>query len=288
LAAVHLVMLLHSVISAGTYLAAKRALDELPPWEVALARFTLAGVVFGALLVVRRARIARRDLLGLAALGFVAVPLNQGFFLAGLSLSTPGHAALLYALTPVFVFLLARARLGERVTAGKVAGIGIAFAGVVVVLLARGAVSLGGSSRLVTGDLLMLLAVMAWAVFAVGGKVYAERYGAVVSTSAAIALGALIYLPVGVVMSDFSRFAALSAEGWASLGYLVLFTSVVAYLAYYWALARTEASRVAIWSNLQPVLTAALAWAVYGERLTGPFVAGGAMVLAGVVLTERA
>jgi drug/metabolite transporter (DMT)-like permease len=284
---IQLVMLLHSVISAGTYLAAKRLLDELPPWEVALARFTLAGLVFCALLLHRRVRIPRRDLLGLAALGLVAVPLNQGFFLGGLSLSTPGHAALLYALTPVFVFLLARVRLGERVTVAKVAGIAVAFLGVVVVLLARGAVALGGSPRMLLGDLMLLLAVMSWAVFAVGGKVYAERYGAVVSTSAAIALGALIYLPFGLAVSDLSRFARLSAVGWASLGYLVVLTSVVAYLAYYWALARVDASRVAIWSNLQPVLTAGLAWGLYGERLSGPFLAGGAMVLAGVVLTER-
>src|SRR5512138_2185631 len=123
---VHVVMLLHSVISAGTYLAAKRALGELSPFEVALARFTLAGAVFGALLWSRRVRIARRDLAGLALLGVVAVPLNQGFFLAGLSWSTPAHAALLYALTPIFVFLLARLRLGERATALKVLGIAVA------------------------------------------------------------------------------------------------------------------------------------------------------------------
>ena len=284
---VHLVMLLHSAISAGTYLAAKRLLDELPPWEVALARFTLAGLVFGAILWRRRVRIPRKDLLGLAALGFVAVPLNQGFFLAGLALSTPGHAALLYALTPIFVFLIARLRLGERATALKVGGIAVAFAGVLVVLGARGAVSLGGSSRMLAGDLLILLAVIAWAIFAVGGKVYAERHGAVVATAAAVVMGTLLYLPVGLALSDLDRFTRLTPLGWASLGYLVVLTSVVAYLLYYWALSRAQASRVAIWSNLQPVLTALLAWAAYGERLSGPFLAGGAMVLAGVILTER-
>jgi drug/metabolite transporter (DMT)-like permease len=280
-------MLLHSAISAGTYLAAKRALDELPPWEVALARFSLAGLVFAALLVHRRVRIPARDVLGLAALGFVAVPLNQGFFLAGLSLSTPEHAALLYALTPIFVFVIARLRLGERATALKVLGISVALAGVVVVLFARGSVALGGSSRHLLGDVLILLAVVAWAIFAVGGKVYAERYGSVVSTGAAIVAGTLLYLPFGIAFSDLHRFAYLTPLGWASLGYLVVLTSVVAYLLYYWSLARAEASRVAIWSNLQPVLTALLAWAAYGERLSAPFVAGGAMVLAGVVLTER-
>jgi drug/metabolite transporter (DMT)-like permease len=243
--------------------------------------------VFGAILWRRRVRIPRKDLLGLAALGFVAVPLNQGFFLAGLALSTPGHAALLYALTPIFVFLIARLRLGERATALKVGGIAVAFAGVLVVLGARGAVSLGGSSRMLAGDLLILLAVIAWAIFAVGGKVYAERHGAVVATAAAVVMGTLLYLPIGLALSDLDRFTRLTPLGWASLGYLVVLTSVVAYLLYYWALSRAQASRVAIWSNLQPVLTALLAWAAYGERLTGPFLAGGAMVLAGVLLTER-
>ena len=280
-------MLLHSVISAGTYIAAKRALFELSPFELALVRFTGAGAVFGALLWRRHVHIARRDLVGLAVLGFVAVPLNQGFFLAGLSWSTPGHAALLYALTPIFVFVFARIRLGERATALKLVGIAVAFAGVVVVLTARGSVALGGSRRMLAGDLLILLAVIAWAIFAVGGKVYAERYGSVTSTSAAIVAGTLLYLPVGLAASDLSRFRALSTVGWTSVAYLVALTSVAAYLLYYWALARAEASRVAIWSNLQPVLTALLAWGIYGERLTAPFLAGGAMVLAGVVLTER-
>jgi drug/metabolite transporter (DMT)-like permease len=280
-------MLLHSVISAGTYLAAKRALAELSPFEVALARFALAGAIFAGLVLHRRVRVAPRDLAGLAVLGFVAVPLNQGLFLAGLAWSTPGHAALLYALTPVFVFLLARLRLGERATPLKVAGIAVAFAGTLVVLLGRGALGLEDARRVLLGDLLLLAAVTSWAVFAVGGKVYAERYGTVASTGVAITIGTVLYLPLGLLLSDPAHFRALSAPAWASLGYLVLFTSVAAYLIYYWALARAEASRVAIWSNLQPVLTAALAWALYGERLTAPFLAGGAMVLAGVVMTER-
>ncbi len=284
---VQLAMLLHTVISAGTYLAAKQALGELSPFELALARFTMAGAVFAVLLWRRRVRFARKDLLALAALGVVAIPINQGFFLAGLALTTPAHAALLYALTPVFVFLLARVRLGERTTRLELLGVAVAFTGVIVVLAARGSVALGGSPRMLAGDLLILLAVVAWAVFAVAGKPYVERYGPVAATSAAVVIGALVYLPIGLGASDLRRFALLSPVGWASLAYLVALTSVVAYLLYYWALARTEAGRVAIWSNLQPVLTALLAWAIHGERLTAPFLAGGALVLAGVVLTER-
>ena len=285
--AVHLAMLLHSVISAGTYLAAKRAVAELSPFEVALFRFSLAGAFYAALWRASRVRIARRDLLPLAGLGVLAIPVNQGLFLYGMSLTTAGHGALLYALAPVFVFLFARGRLGERATALEAAGVGLAFAGVVVVLVGRGAVGLDLAGRGLEGDLLVLAAVVAWSFFAVASKPYAERYGAPASTGAAIAAGSGVYLPAGLALSDLGAFARVSRGGWASLLYLALLASVAAYLLYAWALRRAEAGRVAIWSNTQPVLTAALAWALHGEAVTASFVAGGAMVIAGVVLTER-
>jgi len=281
-------MLLHSVLSAGTYLFAKRALLELSPFEVALARFTLAAAIYSVLLLRRPQRVARADLVRLTILGFIAIPLNQGFFLYGLSLTTPGHAALLYAMTPVFVFVLALLRREERSSGWKSAGIATAFAGAAVVLVGRG--QLSGeieASRALLGDLLVLLAVLAWAVYAVWGKPYAERYGVVTTTGITIVTGTLLYLPVGIFFSRAADFRALSGAGWGSIAYLVVLTSVVSYLLYYWALAREDASRVAIWSNTQPVLTALLAWLVYGDPLTPAFAVGGLLVMAGVAMTQQ-
>ncbi len=280
-------MLVQSVITAGTYLAAKRALVELSPFEVALFRFAIAGTFYAALWRWSGVRIARRDLAALAGLGVLGIPVNQGLFLYGMSLTSPGHGALLYALVPVVVFLLARWRLGERATALKIVGVVLAFTGVVVVLVGRGAVGLSVAGRGLVGDLLILVAVVAWSVWAVAAKPYAERYGVLASTGAAIAAGSAVYLPFGLALSDLSAFGRASAGAWWSVLYLTLLQSVVAYLLYYWALRRSDASRVAIWSNTQPVLTAALAWALHGEAVTATFVVGGAMVIAGVVLTER-
>jgi drug/metabolite transporter (DMT)-like permease len=279
-------MLLHSALSAGTYIAGKRALAELPPAELAMVRFVLAAAIHGVLLRRHRVRFERRDLPGLAVLGILAVAVNQYLFLEGLARSTPGHAALLYALTPVFVFLIGWARGSERARALKVLGIAVAFGGTIVVLAGRGA--LGAAARdMLVGDLLLLAAVIAWSIYAVGGKAYAARYGGVAVGSFTLVVGTVLYAPIGLLFVHPRDFAALSPGGWGGLVYLVVVTSVAAWLIYYWALARAEASRVAIWSNLQPVLTAVLAWAIYGESLTAPFLAGGAMVLAGVVMTER-
>jgi drug/metabolite transporter (DMT)-like permease len=281
-------MIVHSALSAGTYVAGKRALAELSPLDVALARFTLAAVVHAVVLWKLRVRFDRRDLPGIAALGVLAVAVNQLLFLGGLALSTPGHAALLYAMTPIFVFLIERVRGRERGSAQKVAGIAVAFGGTIVVLSARGVLGLEGARDALVGDVLLLFAVISWALYAVGGKVYAARYGGLAAGSGTLVAGTLLCVPPGLVLFQAEKVGALSGWGLASLAYLVVVTSVLAWLIYYWALGRVEASRVAIWSNLQPVLTALLAWAMYGEALTGPFVAGGVMVVAGVLLTERA
>jgi len=280
-------MIVHSALSAGTYLAGKRALAELSPIDVALARFTLAAAVHAVVLWRLRVRFERRDLPGIAALGVLAVAVNQLLFLGGLARSTPGHAALLYATTPIFVFLVERLRGRERGSALKVTGIAVAFAGTVVVLSARGVLGLAGARDVLAGDALLLLAVISWAIYAVGGKAYAARYGGLAAGAGTLVAGTIVCVPPGLALFHPAKVAAASPWALASLGYLVLVTSVLAWLIYYWALGRAEASRVAIWSNLQPVLTALLAWALYGEALTAPFVAGGAMVVAGVVLTER-
>ncbi len=280
-------MILHSALSAGTYVAGKRALLEASPLDVALARFTLAAIVHAGVLWRLRVRFERRDLPGLAALGILAVAVNQLLFLGGLALSTPGHAALLYAMAPIFVFLIERLRGRERGTARKVAGIAVAFAGTVVVLAARGVLGVAGARDVLKGDLLLLGASITWSMYAVYGKVYAAKYGGLAAGSGTLVAGTIISVPPGLLLFHPGEISAMSGWGLASLVYLVAVTSVLAWLIYYWALGRAEASRVAVWSNLQPVFTAVLAWALYGDALTAPFVAGGAMVIAGVVLTER-
>lgn len=281
-------LILNGLISAGTYLVAKWALFELTPMELSLARFTVASAGYLALLRRPSGRPSRRDLVGLSILGFATVAVFQWFFLTGLSWSSSGHAALLFALTPVFVAVSARLRLGEPLRPAKVGGIALAFAGVVLVLASRGLVSATLAERkALWGDLLILVAVLCWTSYIVIGKPYAERLGAVSATGWSTLAGTLLFLPIALPQVRWEHYRALSWSGWAAVAYLGIAASILSYVINYWALARVDTSRVAIWSNLQPVLTALLSWAIYGERLTPAFLLGGAMVIGGVVVTQR-
>lgn len=282
---------LQVLISAGTYLFAKRALHEMPALTLGLIRFCGASAVFSVLLFLlpRGARLPPRGMrLRLFALGFIAVPLNQGFFLYGLQLSTPAHAALLYSLTPICVLLIAQRLLRERPGARTVFGTLLALGGTVFVLVSRGQLDLSRGPLL--GDLLLCVAVLAWAVYTVAGRPIVAAHGALGATAWSLMAGTLLYLPIGLgsISSPDTRaqLAAASPAAWWGIAYLVVITSVVSYFLWYWALGHLPAAQVAVFSNLQPLVTALLAHAFLGEAITVQFLAGAGVVMVGVLLAQ--
>src|SRR5207244_951516 len=137
-------------------------------------------------------RQARRKIVLLA---FVAVPINQGFFLYGLQLSTAAHAALLYTLTPLFVLLLAQALIGEFPGWRTTVGAALALGGTVYVLLHRG---LDLSRGTLAGDLLLLVAVVAWSLYPAEGRELVARFGSLPTIAWTLIAGTLLFLPLGL------------------------------------------------------------------------------------------
>jgi drug/metabolite transporter (DMT)-like permease len=283
-AGVVVALLFQTAISGGTYLVAKRALMEVPVATLVLWRFLISGVVFALLVVVfpGQALPPRRAVPVALALGFLTGPLNQGLFFAGLQRSTAAHAALLYALTPLGVYLYSVLRGRESPSARAGVGLLLAFAGALVLLLAHGLRALSG---VFVGDLLILGAVTAWVLYTAEGKAFIGEYGALRATAWSMIAGALWLLPLSPWVLRPELVLGASPVVTGAILYLALLTSVVSYFLWYWALGRTDASKVAVFSNLQPVVTAVAAWLVLGERIGWEVAVGGALVLAGVRLT---
>jgi len=230
-----------------------------------------------------RERIARADLPRLLLLGFLVVPVNQGFFLFGLTRSTPSHASLLYALTPIVVFLLARRYLREGNATGKLLGIAAAFLGVALILLDRG---LAREAAVLGGDLLMIVAVVSWAVYTILSKDLLQRYDPMTVTGWVIIAGTAMCLPALLVPGAIPPLRSVSVPVWGGIAYLAVGTSVIAYPLWLYALRKLEASKVAITTNLQPVLTSALSGLLFHERFGPLFFAGAALILGGVSWVE--
>lgn len=257
----------------------------IAPLTLALLRFVTASL---ALLLQERLRparsaIARRDWPMIVLLGFLVIPVNQGCFLFGLARSTPSHAALLYALTPLVVLLFARRLFHEANLAAKLSGMLVAFAGVAVILLERGLLH---ETKVLAGDLLILVAVVAWALYTVLSKRLLVRYDPMTVTTWAIVSGTAIFLPAFAIPGAVPPLPTIPAPVWGAVAYLAIGTSMIGYPLWLYALRHMDASKVAITSNTQPILTAALSWLLFRERFTPGFVVGAVLILAGVTWVE--
>jgi drug/metabolite transporter (DMT)-like permease len=274
------------LISSGTFLVAKSTLQEFPPLVLGLFRFVLAtGLVWPATRVLRPGkRIAREDRGRILLLGLLAVPLNQALFLCGMQWASASHAALLYALTPTLI-ILAAASQGVRPSSRQASGIVLAFAGVLTLLMQRG---LNFDPRSLHGDLLILVAVVAWALYLHLARDLIRRYGPLLVTAEALAAGTVLFLPVGLLALRGFQLSAITPDGWSGLLYLAWLTSGVNYVIWFWGVEHLRPVATAVWSNLQPPTTAIMAWALLHEPLPAGFLVSAILVLGGVWTAQRA
>lgn len=288
--AVFFALLAHTLISAGTHLAARASTTALTPMSVAVLRMTLTAAVFLVIIAVHPKFAGQRlppreDRLRFFFWGFVAGPMNQGFFLAGIERSVASHASLLYALTPVGVYLASIALRRETSSPRRLLGVTVALAGVVALLLERG---LAAALAPLVGDLLLLCAVTAWVAWTLASRDLARRYSGLQMASWTMLSAGLQAALCAPLLLDLPELSTVPTSAWLSLGYLVAFTSVIAYILWSFALVRAEASRVAVFTNLQPVFTALLAWLILGEPIGWGVALGGALVILGVRIVQRA
>jgi drug/metabolite transporter (DMT)-like permease len=280
-------ILTHTLLAAGTYLMGKAATNYFPVLALGLTRFLLAAVGFAIIVSLRGIDLRgmlRADGRSIVILGCLGVLLNQIGFLWGLKLTLPAHGALLYALSPTVVLLFGWLRGSERPQARKVSGIALAFLGVLVLFLDTSDASL--PTHWILGDLLILVAVMSWAGFTVRSRPLVLKYGFEAATAASILMGAALYLPFGLIGLWGFHPSTVPPSAWVGAIYLGLVSSVVMYLLWFHALSLREPSRVAIVQNGQPVLTALLAWAVFGMVPTLHFLVGSVLVISGVLVTQ--
>lgn len=279
-------MSVHTLVSSGTYIVAKGALSEFAPLVFAFYRFLLASAALAAIMLFRRYffPFEKSRWPFLLLLAFLAVPLNQCLFLYGLKFTIPTHPALLYATTPVWVYLLSAWRGEEKMTAGKTAGIFTALAGVIAFFAEKG---LSMDIDYLIGDTFIMIAVWAWSTYTVLGRPLVKEKGALAVTSSTLILGTVMYCPLGLYLALRFDYSAVTWIGWSGVIYTALLTSVLAYTIWYWSMKHMEPSRTAIFMNIQPVLTALLAYSIMGERLSSGSLVSGLVILLGVFLVQN-
>jgi drug/metabolite transporter (DMT)-like permease len=268
------------------YIAGKIALRHLDPISLACFRIELAAIIMLPIYFSRRhrAKLRLRDLWPFAYLGFVGVLVNQGLFTVGLNYTTSAHSAVIIAIGPIIILILARMMKLEAITPAKILGMAVAFAGVFLLEAENGSPA---QSPFLRGDVITLCGTAGFALYAVLGKKVAEQYDAIAMNTFNCVAAGIMLLPLTVRQGMHLVWRGVGWAGWLGMIYMAAASSVAAYTLFYWVLRYMTASRVAAISYFQPVAVILLSVAFLSEHPTRNLLLGTALVLLGVYLAER-
>ena len=261
--------------------------DGVRPFTIATVRAAIAAVAVVGFLAVRRTAMPR------------GIPLRVGMVMGITNLAVPyltsnvalehasaGFVGVTTALIPLLTAVIAHFFLvGERLSAFRVAGLIAGFAGVTL-LLSSGDSGLAESGRPVLAGVLSLVGVVSIALGGVYAKRHAGGYDPFEVTGIHFVSGTVIMAIVALAVEGAP--VGLGARSWAVLLYMGIGTTFIPFTLYYWMLRRVSATFASTAGYLVPPIAVAAGIILLSERLESGIVAGGALILAGGVIGDRA
>ena len=236
-----------------------------------------------------RSRITGRDLFVFAYLGFFGVAVNQFCFTLGLRYTDVTHSSIIVGLAPIYTLTLAVLFRVERLTLHKASGMVLAFAGVAILASNAG---VSHRSPTLVGDAITMCGALGFAMYVVLGKRVAHKYNPLTLTTWTFIFGAFLLLPVAIYQTRAIgvsvHFGAISWQAWLAILYTALFSSVLAYLFYFWLLQYLEASQLAAFSYVLPISASGLGILFLGERGSWLELVGALLALLGLYWIESA
>jgi drug/metabolite transporter (DMT)-like permease len=282
-----LLLVAMSLIWGINYTVVKYGTSVLEPLAYNGVRVTMAAVALLALVAYTRRPIPkRRDLVTLLLLGVLGNGIYQLFFIEGVSRTRAGDAALVLAASPAFIAIFGRILGVERINQRGVVGIALSLLGMAFVVYGREMASAGTGHPTLLGNALVLTGSVAWSLYSVLLKPRADHLDLVTISAFTMTGGAIVMILAGLPAIIHTDWHTVSLLTWGAMTYSGIMALVIAYYFWYRGVKILGPTRTAMYSNLQPVIALAAAWAWLGEVPTPWQALGAGTIIAGVVLTR--
>ncbi|WP_316793957.1 EamA family transporter [Pedobacter frigoris] len=274
----------------STYFFIAKALEGFPPFFLGTFRFIIAGLLLLAwcklsgLAIFDRKSIFNSGISGLLMLG-----VGNGIVIWVEQFMTSGLVAIMVSSAAIWFVILDK-KLWKQNFSNKftAAGLIIGFLGVILLFWEQlSGFEVGQDKRTVLGMVLLIIGPIGWA----GGSLYSKYHpgnntNPAVSTAWQMLIAGVFFLPASIVSGEIEQFhfQDVPASAWWSIGYLIIFGSILAFSAYVWLLQVRSATQVSTYAYVNPVVAVLLAVFFADEMISGIQVIGLIVILGSVLL----
>ena len=275
------------LIWGSTYLAIRYAVETIPPLYTAGIRHLTAGSILLFWCLAKRLRPTWAQIRASVIIGVFFFLIGHGALHWAEQKVPSGLASLLIASEPIWVFLLSAVAARQWHWNGALlAGIFLGLGGAGLLMGRSALTSVPG---MFVGSLAVVISALSWSV----GVVYSRRShlsgNPLLLSALSLLAGSAQLLLVRTIAGEYRgfSFASVSLRSWLSLGYLIVFGSVVAFTAYNWLMEHYSPTLVATHTYINPIVAVLLGWLLAGEAVTVNVLLSAAMVISAVMLVDR-
>jgi drug/metabolite transporter (DMT)-like permease len=271
---------------SGNWIVARAVRDDISPGLATAGRLVIVAAILLPFawrgLAAKLPAFSRRDWRILWLLGFSGGGLHLSLQWLGLHYTTATSATLYLSTAPIFILLLAAPLLGERIATRQWLGVGVSFAGVVMI---------GMQGRLLqptfnVGDLCALASMAMWGSYTVFLRMRHDTLDTVEYLAMVCLLGLVFMTPWVVVEYFIGMQLRLTPAGAAAVLYSAIGSLLLAYAGWSYVVRRMGAARAGVTMHLMPAIAVGLAALFLGERPYWYHFAGVGLILAGVALAS--
>ncbi len=273
----------------ASFIATKIALRDISPFTLIWLRFGIGILILGVFVYARRefSLISKKELGYFSLLGFLGITFHQWLQSNGLITAQAVTTAWIITTIPIFIAILGRFVLKEKLGWIRLSGIAVAAFGVILVVTKGDLQSAVHGKFGSFGDLLILISAPNWAVFSVLSRRALKSYSSTNAMLYVMTLGWIFISPFFFIQSGFNEIAAITLNGWLSILFLGIFCSGFAYIFWYDALKAITASRVGSLLYIEPIVAVIVAAILLNEPILLVAIIGGVLIMFGVWLVNR-
>ncbi|MBK8609547.1 MAG: DMT family transporter [Chitinophagaceae bacterium] len=285
----HLALIFANIFFAINLTAVKHLtnLHLAKPFGINVVRVGVSVLLLWFLYVLKpvNIKIEKADRLRLFFCALSGIAINQLFFLKGLSLTYPIHAALLLLITPILIVFIAAWVLKERLGLLKMLGLALGISGALVLVLAKD--HSGNGSDVLWGDLFIIINAISYTIYFILVKPLMLKYNPIVILRWIFTIGLFLILPVGWIEFTEIPWERYTAVDFTSLALVVFSGTFLAYLFNLYGIKNLGASVAGFYIYTQPVFAALIAMIFLHEQLAIYKIVAAVLIFAGVYLANK-
>jgi len=273
----------------GSFIATKIALQDVSPATIIWLRFLIGLVILGVIAKSKNELKLdnRKDAIELLWLGFLGISLHQWLQSSGLVTSEASTTAWLVSTTPIFMALLGWLFYREKISLPVAGGILLATIGVLFVITKGDFSSLFSGNFGAPGDILIILSAPNWALFSVMSRPILEKYSPLKVTFYTLFFGWLFISIQFLGTRSWTEFQQISVAGWASILFLGIFCSALAYIFYNEGVKVFTSTQVGMFLYFEPVVATLIATLLLSETFGWGSAIGAGLIVIGVWLVNQ-